>query len=269
MNNYVKLGKKILKQGHAEQSRIGPTIALHNQVLSYDLTKGFPLMTTKRVGPKQIINETIWYLQGTTSINFLEEKKVFVWSKFADEQNDIGKTYSYQFRNFCGVDQVNEVIKLLTENDENKYTSRRAIINLYNVSELNEMSIPPCIATIQFNVYWQKGTKYLSTTVNQRSADFCLGVPYDIAEMALLSHIIGVYTNATPKDLTVFYSNIHVYQAHVEELKLQLQNPVLELPTLVMNDELIKQTKPERLTEDMFDIINIQKGRPVHKYELF
>ena len=201
--------------------------------------------------------------------DYKRENKVFVWSKFAYEKNDIGKTYSYQFRNFCGVDQVNEVIKLLTEKDENRYTSRRAIINLYNVSELNEMSIPPCIATIQFNVYWQNNTKYLSTTVNQRSADFCLGVPYDVAEMALLSHIIGVYTDAKPKDLTVFYSNVHVYQAHVEELKLQLQNPVLELPTLIMNDELIKQTKPEHLTEEMFDIINVQKGRPIHKYELF
>lgn len=268
MNNYIRLGKKILKSGHSENSRIGPTTALHNQALSYDLTKGFPLMTTKRVGPKQIINETIWYLKGTTSINFLEEKKVFVWSKFADENKDIGKTYSYQFRNFCGVDQVKEVIKLLN-NDKDKFTNRRAIINLYNVAELDEMSIPPCIATIQFNVYWIKDVKYLSTTVNQRSADFCLGVPYDIAEMALLANIIGVYTNSIPKNLTIFYSNIHVYNAHIEELKLQLENPVLELPTLVMNDELIRNTEPEDLTEDMFDIINIKKGRPIHKYELF
>lgn len=269
MKNYVTLGKKLLKHGIKQKSRIGPTFALHNEMLKYDLTKGFPLMTTKQVGPKSIIAETLWYLKGTTSIDYLEENNVFVWSKFADENNDIGKTYSYQFRNFGGVDQVKDVIHRLTKDDEDQYTDRRAIINLYNPIELDEMSIPPCIATLQFNVYWIKGKKYIDASINQRSADFCLGVPYDIAEMALITHIIGAYTNAIPKNLAIFYSNIHVYAAHTEELAKQLENEPLKLPTLIMDDVGIRNTEPEHLTTDMFKIIDIPKGRKKYEFELF
>lgn len=222
-------------------------------------------MTTKHVGFKSIVTETLWYLQGTTSIKYLEDNKVYVWSKFADDNKDIGKTYSYQFRNFAGVDQVEEVIKLLNEDGT---TNRRAIINLYNVGELDEMSIPPCIATIQFNAFWVKGVKYIDASIYQRSADFCLGVPYDIAEMALLTHIIGVYTDATPRNMTFFYSNIHVYTPHIDTLKLQLQQTPKELPTLILNKEAIKQVRPEHLTHDMFALIGTVK-RDKFSYELF
>jgi thymidylate synthase len=269
MENYIKLGKQIISDGIKQNSRIGPTRALHNQVLKYDLSKGFPLMTTKYVGPKSIIHETLWYLQGTTSINYLEENKVFVWSQFADENKDIGKTYSYQFRNFGGVDQVKEVIKRLTKDDEEQYTDRRAIINLFNSAELDQMSIPPCIAMLQFNVYWEDNKKYIDATILQRSADFCLGVPYDIAEMALLTHIIAAYVKAIPKELAIFYSNIHVYEAHVETLKEQLEEEPKELPELVLDINRIRATEPEELKPEWFDITNIPKGRKKFKYELF
>ena len=265
MKNYIDLGKKILTKGHFEHTRVGTTLALHNEMLSFDFKDGFPLMTTKHVGQKSIVHEALWYLKGTTSIKYLEDNKVMVWSKFADKNRDIGKTYSYQFRNFNGVDQVKEVIKLLKEDP---MTNRRAIINLYNVSQLDEMSIPPCIAMLQFNVFFKDNKKYLDTTIMQRSADFCLGVPYDIAEMSLLAYIIAVYTDSIPNNITFFYSNIHVYTAHVDTLKEQLKNEPQDLPTLELDIERIKNTEPEDLTSDMFKLIGVKK-RPKYYIELF
>lgn len=268
MQNYKELGKKLIEQGIRQQTRLEPTLALHNQMLSFDLTKGFPLMTTKYVGPKSIIAETIWYLQGTTNIEYLEKNNVFVWSMFADKNKDIGKTYSYQFRNFCGVDQVKEVINQLSKFHEDGITDRRAIINLYNTADLKEMSIPPCIALLQFNIYEDQGTVYLDSSIYQRSADFCLGVPYDIAEMALITHIIAEYVDAVPRNMAIFYSNIHVYEPHIATLKLQLEEDIKELPKLEVS-KLVKLTLPEDLTTDMFNITSIPKGRKKFSYELF
>jgi len=269
MEQYIELGKKILKEGHTEQSRVGPTIALHNQLLSFNLLMGFPLMTTKYVGHKSIINELLWYLKGTTNIKYLKEHKVHVWDKFATSDGEIGKTYSYQFRNFNGIDQITTVINQLNKFSEDGITDRRAIINLYNIADLNEMSIPPCIALIQFNIYEKNNIKYLNTSVYQRSGDFCLGVPYDIAEMALLAEIIATYTNTFPHKLDIFYSNIHIYKAHIEMLEEQLKNLPRRLPNLFKHSLEIRRRKPEELTEDLFIITDIPEGRKKYKYELF
>lgn len=267
MHNYVSLAHKILEQGHTEYTRLGvPTLALHNQFLSYNLQEGFPLMTTKHVGHKSIIIETLWYLKGTTSIKYLEDNKVYVWSKFATPEGEIGKTYSYQFRNFNGIDQLAEVINQLTTID--KVTDRRAIINLYNPADLKEMTIPPCITSIQFHKYWIDGKAYLDSSVFQRSADFCLGVPYDIAEMALLTHIMAVYSGSTAANMTVFYGNVHIYEPHIAELKKQLANPVHTLPKLVMNEMAILFSRPEDLRPEYFEFTGITT-RPKYNYELF
>lgn len=267
MNNYIALGNKILEHGLKEETRIGSTRSLHNEVLSFNLDEGFPLMTTKHVGHKSIINELLWYLKGTTSIKYLKDNKVHVWDKFADANDDIGKTYSWQFRNFNGVDQVKEVISQLNRDD--RITDRRAIINLYNVSDLKEMSIPPCITFIQFNVYYVAGEKRLDASIYQRSADFCLGVPYDIAEMALLTHVIAAYTHSRPMNMTIFYSNIHVYEAHVNTLKEQLKVEPKELPHLIVDTERVIMSEPEELKADMFKVMRIPKDRQKFEYELF
>jgi thymidylate synthase len=265
MKNYIDLGNQILYRGHTEFTRVGPVLALHNQTLSFDLTYGFPLMTTKHVGQKSIIHELLWYLKGTTNIEYLKKNNVTVWDKFADKNGEIGKTYSYQFRNFNGVDQVKEVIGMLQNDD---VTNRRAIINLYNIADLAEMSIPPCISLIQFNTYNIDGIKFLDMSVTQRSADFCLGVPYDIAEMALLAEIMAAYTGSIAKNMTFFYSNIHIYKAHISTLKEQLMNNPTALPTLVINRQAVAVTKPEDLTIDMFDFLEVPK-RKKYQYELF
>lgn len=267
MQNYRNLGNKILNNGILEQTRIGSTLSLHNEVLSFDLNKGFPLMTTKHVGHKSIIAETLWYLKGTTSIAYLKENGVHVWDKFADDNDDIGRTYSWQFRNFNGVDQVKEVINKLNREDD--ITDRRAIINLYNVSELDTMSIPPCIGTIQFNAYYINGEKLIDASVYQRSGDFCLGAPYDIAEMALLTHIIGAYTDSKPMNMAFFYSNVHVYTAHIETLKEQLKIEPTELPQVILNKERIKELEPEDLTKNLFKFEGVRTDRKKFKYELF
>jgi thymidylate synthase len=267
MKNYELLGKRIIITGIEENTRIGPTRALHNQTLSFDLSQGFPLMTTKHVGHKSIIHETLWYLKGTTSIKYLKDNGVHVWDKFADSNDEIGKTYSYQFRNFNGVDQVKEVIRLLNAGDKN--TNRRAIINLYNVSDLDEMSIPPCISLIQFNLFYFDDERMLDASIYQRSADFCLGVPYDIAEMALLTHIIAAYTNSKPNNMTIFYSNIHIYEPHVETLLDQLTEKSKALPVLYVDVEAVKQSEPEDLTIDMFKLEGIPEFRKKYRYELF
>jgi len=265
MKNYIKLGKKILKKGYIELTRTGETLALHNEKLSFNLKKSFPLMTTKHIGYKSIIYETLWYLKGTTNIKYLKNNNVNIWNKFGDENDDIGKTYSYQFRNFNGIDQIKEVIKQLK--DKNNITNRRAIINLYNVSDLKEMSIPPCIALIQFNIYYVNNEKRLDSSIYQRSADFCLGVPYDIAEMALLTHIIATYTDSNPYNMTIFYSNIHIYKEHIETFKEQANNKPDKLPILKLEKEKIVNLKFEDLTIDLFNFINIKK-RKKYLYKL-
>jgi len=266
MKNYIKLAKKILRKGHKEESRIGKTIALHNQTLTFNLKKSFPLMTTKFVGNKSIVIETLWYLKGTQYINYLEKNNVRVWSKFADSNNSVGKTYSYQFRNFNNIDQFKEVIAML---NKGKITNRRAIINLYNVGQLKEMSIPPCIACIQFNMFFEKGKKTLNTSIYQRSGDFCLGVPYDIAEMSLLAHIVAAYTESQVNDITFFYSNIHIYKDHIKTLKKQIKERPKKLPQLLINVKAIQKKEPEDLTPDLFEFVNIPEDRKKFKYKLF
>lgn len=269
MKNYVTLGNKILKQGHIEKTRVGKTLALHNQELQFDLTKGFPLMTTKYVGPLSVIHELLWYLKGTTSIKYLKDNNVHVWDKFADSNDEVGKTYSYQFRNFNGIDQLQNAIDELKKFDDTGETNRRVIINLYNPSDLPAMSIPPCITSIQFNIYIKKGAKCLDSSIYQRSADFCLGVPYDIAEMALLTEIMAVYSGSVARNMSIFYSNVHVYDAHKATLKQQLLEEPKELPWLYIDKPAIRKTKPEELTRDMFEIMSIPENRKKFIYELF
>jgi thymidylate synthase len=225
MENYKQLGYKILNEGSKINGRNGVVYSLFGEQLKFDLTKGFPLMTSKYINFNHIKHEVIWYLMGTDKIDYLKEHKIHIWDKWADKNNSIGPTYGVQWRNFNGRDQVKEVINGLIH----KPFSRRHIINGWNPNELHLMALPPCIVMIHFNV----DSRYrLHAVVYQRSADFAVGVPYDIAEMALLTHYIANEALLEPGSLTMQYGNIHIYGEHVETLKEQLKAEYDQLPVL-------------------------------------
>lgn len=262
MRNYLDLGLKIINEGKWLDSRNGKIKALFGEQLKFDLTDGFPLMTTKYINFEHIKHETFWYLKGTDKIDYLKEHNINIWNLWADENNSIGPTYGVQWRNFnnTNYDQVLEVIRLIKEDP----FSRRIIINGWSPSQLDKMALPPCLVLIQFHV---DNYNKLHTTVYQRSADFCLGVPYDIAEMALLTYIIAEYTNKQVGTLTVHYGNIHFYEEHIETFKNeQLFRSITALPKLFITNLPLSIDK---LGEENTDIILTDYNpRPRIKYKI-
>lgn len=232
MKNYMKLGHNILKNKNVVSSRNGEIYANYGESLKFDLKKGFPLLTNKYINFDHILHETIWYLKGTDKITYLKENNIHIWNLWADDNDSIGPTYGVQWRNFNGIDQVKQVVEDLKTN---KY-SRRIIINGWNVNQLDEMALPPCLVLLQFNV--DKNNK-LHTVVYQRSGDFAIGVPYDIAEMALLTHILANICDLKLGELTMQYGNIHLYMEHVDVFKkIQSKNKMYKLPKLVIKKKL-------------------------------
>lgn len=234
MENYKELGFKLLEDyEHKSESRSGETISRYGEQLQFDLRDGLPMLTTKFLPIRIMATEVKWYLLGTPSIEYLTENNVKIWNEWADENNEIGPTYGVQWRDFnqAGqVDQVAEVIKSIKENPE----SRRHIINGWNPLQLDDMILPPCLVMMQFHV----ADDLLHLTVTQRSADFCLGVPFDIVEMALILELVAKITGKTAAKLTMNYGDIHIYTNHIETLKEQLANPVGQLPTIEYKGEL-------------------------------
>lgn len=228
MENYRKLAQKILDQGFLENTRSGSTMTLHGEMLKFDLQKGFPLLTTKYINFDHIKHETLWYLKGTDKITYLKENNINIWNAWADENDSIGPTYGVQWRNFEGIDQLRNVILNIMYDP-----SRRMIVNGWNPIRLNEMKLPPCLVLMQFHTNDFNNT--LDMTVYQRSADYCLGVPYDIAEMALLNTLVATTTEYRPGELTMFYGNIHIYTNHISTLKEQLKEEPQKLPSLIIN----------------------------------
>ena len=228
MKSYLDLGNRILKNGTTITGRNGKVKALFGEQLKFDLKDGFPLLTTKYINFNHILHETIWYLKGTDKITYLKDNKINIWNLWADENDSIGPTYGVQWRDFNGMkkDQVKEAIELLRHDPH----SRRIIITGWNPLQLRDMKLPPCLVLIQFHV---DDDLKLHTTVYQRSADFCIGVPYDIAEMALLTHIIANIVNMEIGTLTMQYGNIHLYQEHQQIFRdIQSQRETRKLPKL-------------------------------------
>lgn len=233
MKKYIDLGLKLINDGELHETRTGTTKSLTGQMLSFDLVNGFPLVTTKYINFEHILHEVLWYLKGTDSIEYLQKHNIHIWDAWADKNNSIGKTYGYQWRSFNGDpalgDQWQNAITLLKTNP----SSRRIMINGWNPLQLHEMNLPPCIINLHFIA--QNDNK-LDLVVYQRSGDYCLGVPYDIAEMALLleimSHTVGMHASK----LTIFYGDLHIYENHIETfLKEQSMRMPLYLPKLSIN----------------------------------
>ncbi|HZJ85739.1 MAG TPA: thymidylate synthase [Erysipelotrichaceae bacterium] len=256
MKEYLQLAETVLNSGEDRLDRTGVgTRSIFGYQARYDLRDGFPLLTTKKVHLKSIIQELLWFISGSTNIRPLVLNNVRIWNEwpyqnfknskdyrgetlaeyiekikedeaFANIHGDLGPVYGKQWRNFNGVDQLNEVIKNLKENP----FSRRHIITAWNPAEVDNMALPPCHAFFQFYVSADK--KYLSCQLYQRSADIFLGVPFNIASYAVLLEMVAKVTGYIPKDFVHTLGDAHIYSNHFDQVKLQLSREPRELPKL-------------------------------------
>lgn len=233
MQQYLDLLKYIRENGHEKTDRTGTgTYSIFGYQMRFDLQKGFPLLTTKKLHLKSIIYELLWFLQGNTNIGYLHEHGVKIWDEWANENGDLGPVYGKQWRRWEGVDgksydQISEAIRQIKTNPD----SRRIIVNAWNVSDLPKMALSPCHALFQFYVNEGK----LSCQLYQRSADVFLGVPFNIASYALLTMMIAQVCDLQPGDFIHTFGDVHLYKNHVEQADIQLSRTPFALPTMKIN----------------------------------
>ncbi|HOZ68103.1 MAG TPA: thymidylate synthase [Chitinophagaceae bacterium] len=233
MQNYLALLQHILDQGTDKTDRTGTgTRSVFGYQLRYDLQKGFPLVTTKKVHLKSIIYELLWFLRGETNIAYLKENGVSIWNEWADDNGELGPVYGKQWRSWEGkdgkvIDQVTELIAQIKKNPD----SRRLIINAWNVADLPEMALMPCHTMFQFYVADGK----LSCQLYQRSADVFLGVPFNIASYALLTMMVAQVCDLQPGDFVHTFGDVHIYKNHMDQVNLQLSRTPFPLPQMKIN----------------------------------
>lgn len=236
MKEYLTLLQHILDTGHKKEDRTGTgTISTFGYQMRFDLSKGFPLLTTKKVHLKSIIHELLWFLAGDTNVKYLQENGVRIWNEWADEDGDLGHIYGYQWRSWPDykgghIDQIAEVIETIKNNPD----SRRIIVNAWNVGDLGNMNLPPCHAFFQFYVSDGK----LSLQLYQRSADCFLGVPFNIASYALLCMMVAQVCGLEPGEFIHTLGDAHIYLNHLEQVHTQLQREPRALPRMVLNPDV-------------------------------
>lgn len=236
MQNYLDLLQHILDNGTDKTDRTGTgTRSVFGYQLRYDLSKGFPLVTTKKVHLKSIIYELLWFLKGDTNIKYLKDNGVSIWDEWADENGDLGPVYGAQWRSWHGadgkvVDQISEVIDQIKKNPD----SRRLIVSAWNVAEIPNMALAPCHALFQFYVADGK----LSLQLYQRSADVFLGVPFNIASYALLLMMVAQVCDLEVGDYVHSFGDVHIYNNHFEQVQKQLSRDPRPLPTMKLNPEV-------------------------------
>jgi thymidylate synthase len=232
MHAYLELLQQVRERGTRKADRTGTgTLSVFGRQLRFDLTAGFPLVTTKRVHTKSVIEELLWFLRGETSVRPLQEKGVSIWNEWADESGELGPVYGRQWRAWATadgshVDQVARAIQLLRQDPD----SRRIIVSAWNVGELDRMALAPCHAF--FQCYVADGR--LSLQVYQRSCDIFLGVPFNIASYALLTHILAQQSDLKVGELVWTGGDCHLYLNHVEQADIQLAREPGPLPTLAL-----------------------------------
>jgi thymidylate synthase len=230
MKAYLDLMRRIRDTGAVKADRTGTgTLSLFGQQLRFDLGVGFPLVTTKKVHLRSVIGELLWFLRGETNVAWLREQGVTIWDEWADENGDLGPVYGKQWRAWPtrdggAIDQISQVVEQLRKNPD----SRRIIVSAWNVGELEEMALMPCHAFFQFYVADRK----LSCQLYQRSADIFLGVPFNIASYALLTHMLAQQCDLGVGEFVWTGGDCHLYQNHLEQAELQLQREPLPLPRL-------------------------------------
>ena len=241
MQQYLSLLKNILENGADKNDRTGTgTRSIFGYQMRFDLQKGFPLVTTKKTHLKSIIYELLWFLKGDTNIGYLKENNVKIWDEWADEEGNLGPVYGKQWRSWEGangleVDQVKEVIYQLKNNPD----SRRIIISAWNVADLPKMRLMPCHCLFQFYTSPPDagGRRRLSCQLYQRSADVFLGVPFNIASYALLTMMIAQVCDMDLGDFVHTFGDVHLYNNHFEQAKLQLTRTPFALPQMKLNSE--------------------------------
>ena len=228
--------RHVLAEGTQKHDRTGTgTLSVYGYQMRFDLQKGFPLVTTKKVHLRSIIHELIWFLKGDTNIRYLKENGVSIWDEWADENGELGPVYGHQWRSWPAangrhIDQISQVIEQIKNNPN----SRRIIVSAWNVAEVENMALPPCHSFFQFYVADGK----LSCQLYQRSADIFLGVPFNIASYALLTMMVAQVCDLKPGDFIHTLGDAHLYNNHLEQTRLQLSRDLRPLPEMKLNPEV-------------------------------
>ena len=236
MRQYLDLMRYVLENGVEKKDRTGTgTKSIFGYQSRYDLAEGFPLVTTKKCHLRSIIHELLWFIRGETNIKYLHDNNVTIWDEWADENGDLGPVYGAQWRRWKAahgqeIDQLSNLIEQIKTNP----SSRRLIINAWNVGELEQMALPPCHAFVQFNVACGK----LSCQLYQRSADIFLGVPFNIASYALFTMMVAKVCNLQAGEFVHTLGDAHLYLNHLEQATLQLSRTPYSLPQMEINSEI-------------------------------
>ncbi|WP_457797136.1 thymidylate synthase [Methylocystis sp. S23] len=237
MRQYLDLLDKILREGARKEDRTGTgTLSIFGHQMRFDLSEGFPLVTTKRVHLTSVIHELLWFLKGDANIAYLREHGVTIWDEWADANGDLGPIYGVQWRRWPApeggaIDQLANVVEQIRRNP----FSRRLIVSAWNPAQVDFMALPPCHCLFQFHVAEIDGRRRLSCQLYQRSADVFLGVPFNIASYALLTQMVAQVTGCVPGDFIHSLGDAHLYLNHVEQARLQLSRAPRPLPRLALN----------------------------------
>jgi thymidylate synthase len=258
MHQYLDLMRHVMTNGTHKSDRTGTgTTSVFGHQMRFDLQKGFPVVTTKKLHLKSIIIELLWFLQGSTNNNWLKERGVSIWDEWAKEDGELGPIYGYQWRSWPApngehVDQISQLMDQIKNNPD----SRRLIVSAWNVAEIPRMALPPCHAFFQFYVADGK----LSCQLYQRSADIFLGVPFNIASYALLTHMIAQQAGLDVGEFIWTGGDCHLYSNHMEQVRLQLSREPLPLPKLVI------RRKPASIFDyeyEDFELVGYQHHDPI------
>ncbi len=235
MKNYLDTIKHVLENGELKEDRTGTgTISTFGYQNRYDLSEGFPLLTTKRVYFKGVVHELLWIISGSTNIKYLVDNNVNIWNEWADEDGELGPVYGKQWRRWEGKDTTVDQLKNLIDGIKNNPSSRRHIINAWNVADVKDMALPPCHAFIQFYVSGNK----LSCQLYQRSADLFLGVPFNIASYSLLLMMVAQVTGYEVGEFIHSFGDLHIYTNHLEQVKEQITREPRKLPKVKLNKDI-------------------------------
>lgn len=253
MQQYLALMRHVREHGVTKQDRTGTgTISVFGHQMRFDLSQGFPVVTTKKLHLKSIIHELLWFLKGDTNIRYLKENGVSIWDEWADANGELGPVYGYQWRSWPTpdrqhIDQISQVIQQLKHSPD----SRRIIVSAWNVAQIDNMALPPCHAFFQFYVAEGK----LSCQLYQRSADIFLGVPFNIASYALLTLMMAQVTGLQPGDFVHTLGDAHLYLNHLEQADLQLSREPYALPQMRLNPNV---TNLFDFKYEDFELVNYQ-----------